>query len=217
MISEIQSICDKEHIINALRKAENGESKLSFEALSVPGFTSIRIRNFLNNICDLPDLRYLEIGMHQGATLVAAMYKNHGLFIGIDNFSEFNEEKTTKLSLMNHLQQLNLTPIIVDNDCWSIETVALCPFKINVFFYDGPHDYDSQRNALNVYYHHLAKEFIYIVDDWNWENTSKGTRDSIKETQLDILYAKEIFTPKKANGCNDDWWNGLAIYLLRKK
>lgn len=205
-----------ERITTAIANAKAHISNLSPEILNVPGMTSLRIRHLLNNICNVPDVKYLEIGMHRGSTLTAAMWKNPGVFCGIDNFSEFNQDGTVKLCLVETLKKFQLNPIIIDNSCWSLETIAMCPFNIGVYFYDGAHDYDSQRQALPVYLHHMDKRFIFIVDDWNWDNTNQGTRDSFKDVPVKILYEQEFFTPGKQNGCNEDWWNGLGIFLLEK-
>jgi len=206
-----------EHLLQSIDKAERYESKLTSEILNVSGFTSIKIRHFLNNICTLPELKYLEIGILHGSTLTAAIYQNEGDFTGIDDFSEFNVSGNAKDLLMGNLEKFKMTPRVINNDCWSPETIALCPSNINVYFYDGDHVYDAQRQALNAYWEHLANEFLFFVDDWNWDATRTGTLDSFQDKPVEILYQKEIYTPGKTNGNADHWWNGFGIFCLKKK
>lgn len=204
------------HIEESLSKAEKHESKLTVNVLDVPGFTSLKIRHFLNNLCSYPGTRYLEIGMHKGATLISAMYQNEGLFIGIDNFSSFNETGDVEQELLQNINRFNLCPIVIADDCWKKEIIGRCPENINIYFYDGEHDYDSQRKALNVYYDKLAKDFVFIVDDWNWDNTRDGTLDSLTDKNIEITYEKQIFTPNRENGRGDHWWNGVGIFGIKK-
>jgi hypothetical protein len=64
----------------------------------------------------------------------------------------------------------------------------------------------------------LEDEFILIVDDWNWEQVRLATNNSIKDLNLTTLWSKEI----RLNDNNetthdkDGWWNGIAVFLLKK-
>jgi asparagine synthetase A len=87
--------------------------------------------------------------------------------------------------------------------------------------YDGDHSYYSHFNALIHYISCLDDIFIYIVDDWNWEDVRNGTFKSIQHLNLKILYEKEIrltndnsHTPESE--AKDTWWNGIYIVILQK-
>ena len=63
--------------------------------------------------------------------------------------------------------------------------------------------------------------FIFIVDDWNWENVREETFKSIKNINLKILYEKEVrltwdnsVTPEP--GLSKNWWNGIYVCVLQK-
>jgi len=77
-----------------IEDAKRSKSRLSQEALSVPGLTSPFIRHLINNLCS-DGQSYLEIGSLLGATVVAASYGNRGDFYAVDNYSKwplFNSE-----------------------------------------------------------------------------------------------------------------------------
>src|SRR2546426_12350592 len=80
-----------EHTLHSIFAAERGDSKLTSEILGLAGFSSPRMRHFLNNVCSFPSVNYLEIGTWKGSTLLSASYLNSGQFTGIDNFSQFGD------------------------------------------------------------------------------------------------------------------------------
>lgn len=199
---------------HSFAKADNLESKLTDAVMNIPGMTSVKIKHFLNNLCSYEGVHYLEIGTHRGGTLTAAMFQNtHNLFVGIDDFSDF-DDGTVYRDLKDNLAKFNLQPIFINAGCWFHETIAICPTGINIYFYDGGHGLEEQFWSLELYLHKLDRQFIFIVDDWNWQDSRDGTMKAIKDLCLDILYCKTVFTPD--NGCSDTWWNGLGIFVLEK-
>jgi len=64
--------------------------------------------------------------------------------------------------------------------------------------------------------------FIFIVDDWNWQDVREGTLNSIKDLNLTVLYEKEIrltfdnsVTPEPK--LSQEWWNGIYVSILQKQ
>jgi len=203
-------------VINALYRADNLHSKLEKEVLSVGGFTSHKIRHFMNNMCNFDDVRYLEIGVHLGATLFSASYKNKGIFVGIDNFTWCNQDDPKARFEENRKKLAEYCPIIfIEGDCWDTDVISCVPDGINVYFYDGAHDYQSQYKALIGYAHKMADEFVYIVDDWDWNNPKKGTFDSFIDAKVKVTTQIELCSPKEGDGTN--WWNGIGIFILQKQ
>ena len=91
----------------------------------------------------------------------------------------------------------------------------------NIFLYDGDHSKHAHYTALHHYYDCLDDIFIYIVDDWNWQDVRDGTMDSIRDLSLRILYEKEIrltndnsVTPEPQ--LSKGWWNGIYVVILQK-
>jgi hypothetical protein len=55
--------------------AEIHQSKLNEDILTTYGQSSYKIRHFLNNLLELPNANYLEIGLLNGSTFISSMYK----------------------------------------------------------------------------------------------------------------------------------------------
>lgn len=196
-------------IEEAIQKAEAEQSKLTSQAFEAPGFTSPKIRHLLNNLGELPGSHYLEVGVHKGATFVATNFKNKLLSsIAVDNWSEFAQDGETKKEFIKHTSNL-LTPNtykFYEQDCFSLTKEEL-PKPVNFFLYDGCHSYESQLKALTYFYPLLDDTFLFLVDDWNWPDPQRGTRQAIQELNLKTLFEKEL---------DQGWWNGLFISLLKK-
>jgi hypothetical protein len=67
----------------------------------------------------------------------------------------------------------------------------------------------------------LDKQFVFIVDDWNFERVRVGTMDALKECNLEIEYAIEIRTTQDDTHAtvawvDSDWHNGYFIAVLRQ-
>ena len=67
----------------------------------------------------------------------------------------------------------------------------------------------------------LACEFVFIVDDWNWQEVRDGTMRAISEIDLRVDYALEIRTTVDSSHPEvhselSDWHNGYFISVLSK-
>jgi len=206
----------KQHIINSINNADLGISKLTNKILNLEGLSSYKIRHLLNNLLELDDVNYLEIGTWKGSTLTSALFNNKVKNVyAIDNWSEFDKSGEVKKQFLKNTKDFNFE--FFEEDCYSIKLEQIT-HPINIFLYDGAHDYDSHYNALTYFYPVLADQFIFIVDDFDpvpsWQQVEKATRDSIRDLKLKIIYEKHI----PSNGRNDknSWWNGYYVSLLKK-
>ena len=146
------------------------------------------------------------------------MYKNRATVVCIDNWSEFGGPKDEFLTNFNTYRGENNASFI-EQDCYTVD-VSHLP-KFNIYMYDGNHTKDSHYKALVHYYNCLDDMFIFIVDDWNWKDVREGTRDSLQQLKLRVLYEKEIrltddnsVTPRPL--LEETWWNGIYVALLQK-
>lgn len=214
----------KSHLIDALKIAFDGakrcEGKLSPGVLAMEGFSGKKYRYLINTlISKVKNPRYLEIGTYLGSTFCAAIQGNSATALAIDNWSGYGGpiqgfmnnlasacSKETKISLLSE-------------DFRKISYSHIGSF--NIFFFDGPHDYKDHLAALPLAWEALDQEFIYIVDDWNWDFVRNGTLDSFRSLDMDILYQLEIRTSssnKQPKGGKDSFWhNGYVITVIRKK
>jgi hypothetical protein len=67
----------------------------------------------------------------------------------------------------------------------------------------------------------LDDEFVFIVDDWNWEAVRAGTMTAIALAGLPVMWSVEIRSSDDnsqpaAMGHVSDWHNGYFIAVLKK-
>ena len=215
------------HIKYAVAFAESQKSRISDAntkgvkvlPLHVEGYTSPKVKHLLNNLCSINDVNYLEIGVYKGATFTSAFFHNNGTFYGIDNWSVYsNNEKL----LMEHIIKLsNKNQIVKFYDCDSFKfDLSLIKNKIDIYFYDGDHSYEAQKNALIYFQPVLSDVLIYVVDDTldsAKEAVEKGTSDGIININYDIIYKHELPEDLCMGNPSINWWCGITIYILRKK
>jgi hypothetical protein len=100
--------------------------------------------------------------------------------------------------------------------CYNIDVSTLS--KFNIYMYDGNHTNESHYKALLHFYNCLDDVFIFIVDDWNWENVQNETIRSIENLNLKILYEKSIILPFDNSVVPEPtWWNGIYVAILQKQ
>jgi hypothetical protein len=201
-----------EEVINkAFVNADNNVSNITNDIINIDGMSGTKTRHFYNNLLNFEDARYLEIGTWKGSSVCSAMYKNNAKVVCIDNWSEFNGPKQVFLDNFNKYKGNNDAQFI-ESDSFKVD-VSLLP-KFNVYLYDGDHSDICHYNALVHFYNCLDDTFIFIVDDWNWENVRKQTYKSIDYLKLTILFQKEIILPSVNK---ETWWNGIFVAILQKQ
>jgi len=205
-------------IEKAFQNAENNISKITNDIINMDGMSGTKTRHFYNNLLTIEDARYLEIGTWKGSSVCSAMCNNKANVICIDNWSEFGGPKNEFLVNFEKFKGEN-DGTFIENDCYNVD-VSVLP-KFNIYMYDGNHTNDSHYKALLHYYNCLDDIFIFIVDDWNWNDVRDGTINSIEKLNLKILYEKEVrltwdnsHTPQPLAA--DTWWNGIYIAILQK-
>lgn len=204
-----------EHLNNSLKLAKNNTSKIDDYIKNIDGMSGEMTRHLYNNILNFEDARYLEIGTWKGSTICSAMAGNQATVLCIDNWSEFGGPKNEFIKNFTKYKGDNLAEFL-EQDCFTVDVNKLN--KFNIYMYDGEHSYNSHYKALTHYYDVLDDIFIFIVDDWNWKQVREATIDSIKTLNLEIIWENEI----KLNDNNETthnkltWWNGIAIFLLKK-
>lgn len=206
------------HIAKSIERALRGESYLDPDVLEIKGFATPTMRHLFSNLCHIKDLVYLEIGAHCGASFVSAFNNNPIHAIGIDDFTQPFNEPDFRQQLADNLNRWKDTAKKVDfydTDCWKLDR-DLLPW-VDVFYYDGEHSYASQARALPAFVEQMSPNFIYIVDDFQWDDVKRGTEDGLKALHPYIKIEQEWHLQGE-DGRNDHpiWWNGLAIYLISK-
>lgn len=208
----------KKLIESSFEKANNHQSKINNDIIKLDGMTGTKTRHFYNNLLNFADARYLEVGTWKGSSVCSAMFGNNATVLCIDNWSEFGGPKNEFINNFEKFKGRN-NATFIEKNCFYVDTSNLS--KFNIYLYDGNHSAISHYLALNHYFKCLDDIFIFIVDDWNWPDVRKGTKDSIDQLNLTILYEKEIrltnddtHTPQPL--ASETWWNGLYVAILQK-
>ena len=103
----------------------------------------------------------------------------------------------------------------MNKDCFTINKEDL-PNSIDMYFYDGPHDFLSQEKALTYYFEFMSDTFILIVDDFNGPDIEKGTRSGLELLKDKYVVDKEwVF--KTSGNMSPIWWNGMYIAVISKR
>ena len=203
------------HVMRCLEKADRFESGLSPEALMVPGLTSLKIRHFLNNLNSIP-MDYLEIGLHKGGTFVSSLFGNQPQSaVACDNWAQMDQTKQTGLEFFANCKQFlpDQQFKVIERDCFYIKQEDMIR-PVNLYLYDGNHDYDAQFSALTHFYPMLADVFIFLCDDFNWPQPRQATLEAIKALALKPWLQLELSSFKDFD--NEAWWNGLFVGVFEK-
>jgi len=201
------------HINTCIRKAENNESNINHDILNYSGMSGNKTRNFYNNICSLPDCRYLEIGTYHGSYSISALYKNKIDAVFIDNWSLFDGDKNIFYDAINKYNTGSKITVF-DNDSFKINLNEI-ENKFNVYLYDGGHSYEEQYKAISYYKTKLEENCIILIDDWNRTEVRNGTLDAFKDLNIKIKFKYEILTqePHYIHGA-DNWWDGIGMFII---
>ncbi len=243
-----------DHVRTSLRRGRNEESKLangletSDQILGVSGMSGKKARHTLNNLMSLPGITYLEVGSNLGSTYCSsiAWNKEIGWAASVDNWSQFMETSDGHLNLNTRTQFHENVKVVVARTWHEDNTIGerkryFChdsDFRefdfskhgpIDVYFFDGPHCENDQKDGITYAGEALADIAIIIVDDWNWGGPREGTMEAIEELGFNVHYQVEIFTPPPGFVFMDtkaqyypnrfqgsDWHNGFSIIVVSR-
>ena len=189
--------------------------------INIPGLTSTRVQSLINGLAKSSS-KYLEIGSYQGATAAAALSGNkiHAYFVdtwqdapqAVREGWETPETNSLEEFKKNIEQYKGENKVFISNsDMFKVNLLNIS--DVDLFFYDGPHDFESTKNAVKYYSKSFANQSILIFDDANWTEVVKGAHKGIVESGLKILYSKKVLNALESD---TEWWNGLYIVVVEK-
>jgi protein O-GlcNAc transferase len=175
----------------------------------VPGLTcenNLALLNLAASMLD-PAESYVEVGSYHGTSLIAAMVGNDDAdFVAIDNFSMSGASRTELEKNVKHFA-LEL-PTIVEGDAFQVvPSGALAGKRVGVYYYDNGHTYEKQLDGLRMIEPWLADRALLIVDDTDWEQVERATRDYLEQQPKARLL---VWIPGKDNGY-PHWWEGVKV------
>lgn len=210
----------KKHVYDSINKADNNISKLTEEILNMEGMSGKKTRHLYNNLCSIPGINYLEIGTWKGSSFISAMYQNNLNSIVIDNWSEFGSGSIKSEFLNNfneHCKDAKLN--LIEKDCFQITNKDIYEVfeNIDIYLYDGAHDFESQKKAITYYKDYFSKYVVIIVDDFRDDTpsnaeVSQGTYAGLEESGL-IVHEKVIVFSKQDVGGSEGYWNGFGLFI----
>ena len=189
--------------------------------INIPGLTSTRVQSLINGLARSSS-KYLEIGSYQGATAAAALSGNkiHAYFVdtwqdapqAVREGWETPETNSLEEFKKNIEQYKGENKVFISNsDMFKVNLLNIS--DVDLFFYDGPHDFESTKNAVKYYSKSFSDQSILIFDDANWTEVVKGAHKGILESGLKILYSKKVLNALESE---TEWWNGLYIVVVEK-
>jgi Methyltransferase domain len=200
-----------------------------FKADDLAGFSGAKVIGTLQRIAkyqqEIDAGCYLEVGVFQGLTLIsAASVLERTLAYGIDNFAQFDPDKTNYRMIIERSQANNLANIRIINadyeDALENLTRHIGNAKIATYFVDGPHDYRSQFMCLQLIRPYLSDRAVIVVDDCNYRHVRLANRDFlVSNPQFKLLF--EAYTKCHPNNMDKKaveearrgWWNGINIMI----
>ncbi len=202
----------------AIERAIQRQSKLTPEAFQVPMLGSLQIRHLLNNLGALAE-NYLEHGVHKGGSFCSTICNNQLLTAtAVDSFesdltNQVDPAEPIFLENANKFLHPGTTFKLIKSDSFAVSPEQI-ENKIDLYYFDGDHSYESQRKALTHFKDAMDEEFVYVVDDFMLPEVAQGTMDGIKDGGYEVLYQRELVTNHEYD--NESWWRGFAVFLLRK-
>jgi protein O-GlcNAc transferase len=175
----------------------------------VPGLARENNLALINLAASLlePGESYVEAGTFRGTSLIAALLGTETDCVGIDNFSLLDG---TREQLDANLARLGLEgrAALLEGDAFELVPAgALGRRRVGVYYYDAAHDYEHQVEGLRMIEPYLAPRALLVVDDSDWDDVGRATRDYLAgQPQASLLF--------EING--DDhgsphWWEGMMI------
>ena len=196
------------------------------------GMTSPKIRHLVNSLLSrMPNnTNYLEIGTWQGGVLIPGLYGNDHINVSvIDIFTDPNARNygsagldgwehhtSTKEAFFRNLDVYlpgRESLEVYVNDCFE-DNILPNNRTYKVYFFDGPHDKESQKKALVQYAEYMDDVFVYLVDDFLEASVQEGTEEGIAACNLEVLYKQELFS--RWNGDTENYWNGFGVFVLKR-
>ncbi len=203
--------------------------------LRLHGMSGYMYRHLLNNICARELITYSEVGSWHGSTFLSAVYNNPRIMARTcDNWSQFGGQKNVFLN--NYLDVKNLEGqieifetaehAIHESDFRELDFTE--QGQIDIYFFDGPHTREDQRDGILCAWEALAPISIILVDDWNLESARVGTFAALDQVQANIHMQIEMHSPpegwlalhrnKQARTRfeTSEWHNGIALFVVSK-
>jgi len=157
-----------------------------------------------------PGELYVEVGTYQGGSLISALRDNDARAIGVDSFGEFKETNNQEITRRNLATFFSVSPRVVLYNMGFKEFFAQCSanLKIQVYYYDGAHDYETQLAGMEAAWKFLLPGSIVLVDDLTYPEVTRAVNQFISN-HVGNLKIKFVMLPEQ--NTDEIWWNGVCV------
>jgi len=215
--------------MNCIREAEQHGLLSEFGLGQKDGLsgekTAGTLQRFVSLYANEPEACYLEIGVYQGLTLVAAGLSADAMpCYGIDNFRILDPEGKNLDIVEQRLEKFNVANAHLINEDFEVALHNLESHignrKICVYFVDGPHDYRSQLICLLLIKPYLHDNAVIVIDDANYPDVRQATADFLL-SHPEFKLAFDAYTPDHPANLDSEtlieaeqnWLNGINIIV----
>jgi protein O-GlcNAc transferase len=157
--------------------------------------------------CLEPGESYVEVGVWQGRSLIAAGLGNDTVdLVGIDTF-RFREG--SRKELLENLRRFEVDrAALLEGDAVELlRAGALAGRSVGVYYYDAAHKYQTQLDALRLVEPQLAERALMIVDDSDWREVGAATRDYVAGQPN----ARILLEIEGSGRGQPQWWEGTQL------
>lgn len=148
------------------------------------------------------DKCYLEVGIYQGTNIVGVAKQVSCDCFGVDNFSEeFKEdelfEKSTEELVQEKIEKYNLKNCSYfkeDYKKFLIDHNDINGKKVEIYFYDGPHELQDQIDGILLAKNLLADQALIFIDDLNSPNVQNSIEHLLTYNEFKPIQVLTYFT-----------------------
>lgn len=159
-----------------------------------------------------PGELYVEVGTYQGGSLISALRDNDARAIGVDSFGEFTQTNSLEITAKN-LQTFGVMDRVTLHNTGFQHYFANCPadLKIQVYYYDGAHDEETQLAGMEAGWPHLQKGSLILVDDYTYPEVGRAVNRFVANH---INQVKFQFVMLPNENTDATWWNGVVVLRI---
>lgn len=154
-----------------------------------------------------PGELYVEVGTYQGGSLCSALLGNESMAIGVDSFSEFKNTNNYEITRSNLDYFVGQRAELINSN-FDRFFAAHPDLKIQVYYYDGAHDYETQLAGMEAGWNFLGSGSLILVDDYTYPEVNKAVNTFVANHMTQVKF-KFVYLPNR--GPDDIWWNGVVV------
>ena len=185
----------------------------------VPNLAEENVLALINLAAGLldPGESYVEAGTYMGASLIAAARGNGDKdLVALDDLSFPAVEvrgrtlpPVSRAELEANLERFETRhATILEGDALGLlRDGGLDDRRVGAYYYDASHSYEDQLEGLRLVEPYLAKRAVLIVDDSDWDDVARATRDYLA-SQPRARLLLEISGDEHGQPW---WWDGVMV------